>query len=149
MAVFHGKIGEVQWDTDTGGTDTEIEHIQNWTANVTADLAEATAMGDTYKTHTVGFFDWTATATGYMPAAGLDVPLAGGSQEALGENSAKARLELFFDNVGGDANEALLHGYCVCNDISMNVDADGNPTVTYSFQGKSALTYATTDPADT
>ena len=145
MAVFHGKIGEVRWDTSTGN-EVEVEHITNWTANVVADLAEATAMGDTYKTHTVGFFDWTATATGYIDTAGLDVPLATGGTEAIGENTP-ARLELFFDNVGGAGNEALLYGTAICNDISMNVDADGNPTVTYSFQGQSALTYATTDPA--
>lgn len=150
MAVFHGKIGEVRWDTDTGGTEVEVEHITNWTASVTADVVEATAMEDTYKSHTVGFLDWTATATGYIDTTGLDVPLAGGGgvAESIGENTP-ARLELFFDNVGGDTNEALLYGYAICTDISMNVDADGNPTVTYSWQGQSQLVYATTDPAGT
>ncbi len=147
MAVFHGKEGEVRWDTTGGANEKEIEHITNWTATVTADVAEATAMGDTYKSRTVGFQDWTATATGYVDTAGLDVPLATGGTEAIGENTP-AELELYFDSVGGAGNVKLLYGTAICTDIAASVDADGNPTVTYSFQGQdtSGLTWATTAP---
>ena len=147
MAVFHGKEGQVRWDTTGGANENEIEHITNWTVTATADTAEATAMGDTYKSRTVGFQDWTATATGYVDTAGLDVPLATGGTEAIGEETP-AELELYFDAVGAPGAVALLYGTAICTDISINTDADSNPTVTYTFQGQdtSGLTYATTAP---
>ena len=146
MAVFHGKEGEVRWDTTTGN-EVEVEHVTNWTATVTADVAEATAMGDTYKSRTVGFKDWTATVTCYLDETGSDVPLVEGGTEAVGERTP-AELELYFDSTGGAGNVKLLYGTAVCTDVAFNVDADGNPTVTYSFVGQdtSGLTWATTAP---
>ena len=116
MAIFHGKSGTVNWE----GTGTE--HVTNWTLSVTADVAEATAMGDTYKSHTIGFLDSSATVTAYVPAAGLE-PSVGTD---LGKSAA-----LILDTVGG----LPYSGTMICTDISINADADGNPSATYSFVG--------------
>ena len=147
MAVFHGRGGGVEWDTSTGNV-VVMSNITSWDCTINADVAEATAMGDTWKTRTVGFKDWSATVTGYLDDGGLDVPLATGGTEALGENTP-ARLELYFDHEGGAAAEILLYGTGTCTDIATSMDANGNPTVTYSFVGQdsSGLTWATTEPA--
>ena len=120
MAVFHGKAGTVTWDG--GGT----AHVTNWTLNVTCDLAEATAMGDTYKTHTVGFFDSSATVNSYIDSGGLDPDIA----NDLGRSST-----LLLDTTTGLSYSLTA----ICNDIAMNVDSDGNPTVTYSFAGNGTI----------
>ena len=120
MAVFHGKAGTVTWDG--GGT----AHVTKWTLNVTCDLAEATAMGDTYKSHTVGFFDSSATVTALLDTGGLDPAIA----TDLGSSAA---LNL---NTGSGLDYTVT---AICNDISMNVDSDGNPTVTYSFAGNGTI----------
>lgn len=120
MAVFHGKAGTANWDG--AGT----SNVINWTLNITCDLAEATAMGDTYKSHTVGYFDSSATVTTYIDTAGLDPAIA----TDLGSSAT-----LILDTVTGLQYTVTA----ICNDIALNVDSDGNPTVTYSFQGNGTI----------
>ncbi len=120
MTVFNGKAGTANWAA--GGT----SHVTNWTLNVTADVAEATAMGDTYKSRTVGFLDSSATVTAFVPAAGLDPAIA----TDIGTSAV-----LILDTVTGKEYTVTM----ILTDMSMNVDSDGNPTVTYSFIGNGTI----------
>ncbi len=116
MAVFHGKAGTVNWDS------TSTAHVTNWTLTTTADVAEATAMGDTYKSRTVGFLDSSATVTAFIPVAGLE--------PSIGSDLGTSAV-LILDTTTGKQYTVTM----ICTDISPNVDSDGNPTATYSFIG--------------
>ena len=115
MAVFHGKAGTVTWASGSTAA------VTNWTLSVTADVAESTAMGNTYKARTVGFLDSSATVTAYVPSGGLDPSIGS-------DLGTPASLVL------GDGNNTFT-ATMICTDISLNVDADGNPTQTSSFVG--------------
>lgn len=143
MAVFHGKNGKVMWDSSGGGNEKELEHCTSWSVDVTADVADATAMEDTWKGYVAGFNDWTATVECHFDSAGLDVPLATGGTEALGEETP-AKLELWLDETGGAIK--VLYGSAICNGISAADDANDTVKVTYSFQGIAVLAWGTADP---
>ena len=115
MAIFHGKSGTVTWAAG------QTSHVTNWTLSATADVAEATAMGDTYKSHTVGFLDSSATCTSFIPAAGLDPD--------LGSDLGTSNTLVLYD--GNNTFTATM----IITDISLNVDSDGNPTATTSYVG--------------
>ena len=144
MAAFHGRDGKVQWDI--GGTEAALEHCTNWTCDITVDTAETTVMGDTWKSRVPGYKDWTATAECFMDSTGMDVPIAEGGTEAIGENTP-ATLELWMDKTGGAGEIIVIHGSAICTDASINQDANDAVKVTYTFEGQGTLTWATTNPS--
>ncbi len=115
MAVFHGKAGTVTWAVGATAA------VTNWTLTITADVAESTAMGNTYKNRTVGFLDSAATVTAYVPSGGLD--------PSIGTDLGTSGILVLSD--GNNTFTVTM----LCTDISLNVDADGNPTQTTSFVG--------------
>ena len=140
MAIIHGKNANVYWDSQ--GTDTELQHGQSWTLDVTADTEEITSMQDSWRTLKKGFFDWTATVDCLLDSAGQDIPnLAAGEPEGLGELTG-ARLELYvvYDTV--TPLYTSLYGNGHCTGASVSIDKDGIATVTYTFQGSGAMTWA-------
>lgn len=145
MALFHGKHGKVYWDSQ--GDDTNLEHCIDFSIDAVADVAEATAMQADWKSYKGGFKDWTATVTCLLDSAGLDVPLATNSIEALGENTP-AKLELFveWDNV--TPHYTALYGSAICTGVSIAQDKDDIVKVTYTFQGTDTLAWwsDTTEP---
>ena len=141
MATFHVKNGQVEWDANGGQQ--VLSNVISWQCSVTSDVAEATAMGDTYKTYTSGFKDWTAQATCRLESGSLEIPLAEGGTEALGENTP-AKLELWFDSTA--ASRGILYGSAICVDITVNQESSDNVQVTYSFQGTDTLTFGTSAP---
>ena len=142
MATFHGKKGRVYWDVHT----TEITEATNWTLDATADVAEKTAMQDTWKTYLAGFTDWTATVTGRADDGGPQVPYEAGGVNALGEDvnyaapDNKAKLDLYFRNEAG--NFDYVYGDAVCTGIAHTVDSNEVGMITYTFQGTGPLTAA-------
>ena len=117
MAAFHGFAGSI---TFTGITPT---NVISWTADITVDMAEITDMGDTWKTFLAGFKDWTASATCLLDTTGPDIAALGTAQT------------LTLTAVSG----TTLSGNAFCTGIAVSTDANGIPTVTYTFQGSGAV----------
>ena len=136
MAAFHGKLGNIFWDQT--GVDTNIDNGQNWTLNATADIAESTGFQATWKSYKGGFLDWTATVETTLDTAGLDVPLATGSQEALGEDTP-AELELYLRADTVNNVWQGFYGKAICVGVDPVLDANDIAKVTYSFQGTGEL----------
>lgn len=118
MAAFHGYAGSV---TFTGIT---TVLCTSWSADVKADVAEATAMGDTWKTYHGGFKDWTASVECLLDTAGVYIAAFGTS------------ATLVLTAVSGTG----FTGTAICNGIAINTDANDIAKVTYTFQGNGALT---------
>lgn len=145
MALFHGKNGKVYWDSQ--GVDTDVEHVVDFTIDATADVAEDTAMADTWKSYKGGFKDWTASVTCNLDTTGQDIPFETNAVEALGENTpAKLELYVLWDNVTPQYN--CLYGSAVCTGVSIATDKDDVVKITYTFQGTGTLAWwdNTTEP---
>ena len=124
MAIFHGKGGGFTW-SGTGAEENKLT-VLNWQVTVTADIAEATDMGDTWKTFKAGFKDWTAT-TECLADTTTDIL-------AIGEGGT-LKLEMVDTSSG-------LSGAAICTGVSVAVDKDDIGKITYTWQGNGALAYA-------
>ena len=119
MAKFHGNGGSITW----GGVGFESKlTILSWTAEITADVAESTDMGDAWKSYLAGHKDWTATVVAVADEAQ--------SQLAIGI-TASLKLEMVDagDNLEGDA---------ICTGISFTTESTAVGGVTHTFQGNDA-----------
>ena len=125
MAKFHGSGGSITW---AGAGFESKAQITSWTADITADVAEVTDMGMTWKEYLAGLKDWTATVVCNADEAQ--------SQLAIGVN-ASLKLEMV------DAGDHL-EGDAICTGISFGTDVTGAGIVTHTFQGNDSagLVYA-------
>jgi len=117
MAAFHGKGGSM--------TFTGLSNILllSYSVNGTADVAEITDMGDTWKTRVVGFKDWTATCECLLDGSGLGIA-------ALGTQQTLTLSQTSGPNYAGTA---ILVGY------SPALDANDAGHITLTFQGNGTL----------
>ena len=132
MAVLHGKAANIIWDG--ADSDTELQHGQSWSVDVSHDVAEITSMQDTWKTYHTGFMDWTATVECLLDSAGDDVGLDGGD-DGMGDDTC--RLELYLVYSAGVYKG--VYGNAICTGVSPTAEKDGVQTVTYTFQGVAQL----------
>ncbi len=121
MAAIHGKAGAA----DFSGL---IFEMLSWSIDATADMAEATDMGDTWKTFLAGFVDWTATTECILPKAGEGIA-ALGTSATLTLVPASGLYEDFV-------------GTAICTGFSPVSDKDGIATITLTFQGSGLLVEA-------
>ncbi len=120
--TIHGKVGNVYW------TESVVAEILSWTCDIVGDVADITAMQDTWRTFLPGFSDWTATVTALLPAGGADIE--------YGETVA-ARLELYLVFATNDYK--CVYGQAICTEAAPSVPQDGAATITYTFQGTAQL----------
>jgi len=118
MAAFHGKGGSATF------TDLVFEII-SWSIDATADMAEATDMGDTWKTYLAGFNDWTATVECVLPTGGFITTLG----TTLGST----------DTLAITSGGKIYSGTAFCTGVSPSGDKDDIGKLTYTFQGSGAL----------
>ena len=135
MAIMHGKTADIYWDSQ--GTDTNLDHGQSWSLDVSHDVAEKTSMQDTWKTYLGGFRDWTATVTCLLDTTGTDISYDPGDPNGMCDT--EARLELYLVYAANDYKD--LYGLALCTGIEIGADANDIPTVTYTFQGVAQLSW--------
>ena len=111
MSLMHGKAANIYWDGDD--SDTELQHGQSWSMDVTHDVAEITSMQDTWKTYQTGFQDWTASVECLLDSAGTDIGLGG--DDGMGDD--EVYLELLVVYAASDYKS--LYGLAICNGVSV------------------------------
>lgn len=121
MATVSGKLGSISFTGITVG-------VRSWTLNQTSTALPASTFATAalgYKgTITSGVYGWTATAEGNWDTANTAVP--------------------------GDSASLVLTSYTACTytgtavltGMSINTDAEGVVTASYSFEGTGSLTVA-------
>ncbi len=122
MAVYHGKSAKV----DFGGL---ISFITGWSLSTSADIAESTDMGDTWKLFEPGFDDVTFTIEGH----------ASTERDTAAEIVAAAGvLKCYIDATNYFACTAF------CTSITESVDLNDVGKLTYTFEMNDAagLIYA-------
>lgn len=65
MAVYHGKSGVVYLSTTGTGTATTVLSLSAWTLDLSTDLVETTAFGDSNKTYVQGLRNVQGTLSGF------------------------------------------------------------------------------------
>ena len=154
--AFSGKSGKVVWNAEDGVSDVDIQHVLTWSVDLTGDVAEETAMADTWKSYRAGFKDYTATVDCNVPSGITDVSYTANDgnegEQGLGATSddtdpafLKVFLELWFGSVEGDG---ILYGPAIATGISHVSEANDIIKVTYSFQGNGEMILCTTEPTD-
>ena len=131
MALMHGKVARIQWDAAT--TNVNLQHGQSWSLSVTHDVAEVTAMQDTYRTYLTGFQDWTATVECLLDSGGIDIGLGG--DDGLADDTVRLELYAIYET----SNYRGLYGLATCTGISTSGEKDGIVTVSYTFQSNGQL----------
>ena len=137
MPMIHGRGGRVNFD----GSD--IAKIVEWTADITCDTAETTAMSDAdyWKTYLPGFKGWTATVAcnSVGLADGSDLNWDGSDLGGMSDETG-ITLKLWFtytDADGGVVGKSILTG------IAYNEDKDDIVKVNYTFQGTGEPVFST------
>lgn len=154
--IMSGKSGKVVWNAEDGVSDVDIQHIQSWSFDYVCDVAETTAMGDTWKTKLAGHLSWTATVECNAPAAAPDVPFisddGGEGTQGLGdtwEDTDPAYLKIFLELwFGASASDGVIYGPAIATQIAYNTDMTDIIKVTYAFQGNGAPLYCEAEPTD-
>lgn len=126
--AYHGKNGNVKFTT-------ALVNIGNWSASTSADIDDATAMGDEWAEHLIGHTDFSATAEGKSKKE-LDTPALIGST---------GTLSLVFEGAASTGGPHLS-GAAILTSLTETVDHEATATLSYSFEGNSAagLVYSAT-----
>ena len=137
MALMHGKLGRIEWDCEAARQ--QLTLAQSWDCDITHDVVEITSMGDDWKTYLGGFRDWTATVTTLEEDTGWEIKINEGDPN--GFNDPEAYLELYLKYQATGHEYRMVFGKALCIGLSEGMDAQGIPTVTYTFQGVDALAW--------
>ncbi len=139
MAKFHGKKANVFWNDGSVAMS-----AQSWSVDASVDIAEATNMGDAWKTYIASPNNWVATVEGvhYGSAASkIGLTSAAGTigypVDLEGASDNKAKLDLYMVYDTDDYN--ALYGDAICIGINPAVDMNDVGKVSYSFQGVGSL----------
>lgn len=146
MGMFHGKAGKVVWAAELGISDVDISHILSWNIDATADVEETTVMGSSaWKTYLAGWSDWTATVECNAESTGNEIAHSGnlGLGDDFSAGADDIQIEMWFTQAQAGG---ILYGPVVCTGVANSQDAQGIATLTYTFQGKGAPAFTTTEP---
>jgi hypothetical protein len=132
MARQHGSLGQVLIDPTGGTTYVAVASLNSWTLDMTRDLVNVTAFGDTNKQYVQGLPDIKGTFGGFWdptttPTAVFDV--------AMGSTAVGMKL------VPSTLTATAFFSGLAYLDASINVSADGAVAISgnYSAAGPWAL----------
>ncbi|KKN20892.1 hypothetical protein LCGC14_0930960 [marine sediment metagenome] len=122
-AVFHGKGAKAWWGS-TGYT--EFVNVVEWSATITADVAESHAMhASSYgKTREVGFKAGTARVVCKLPG------------DAVVDEGTSITLELWRTSLSAAKGYS---GAAICIGVEAGVDMNDIEVITYNFQFTSTI----------
>lgn len=127
MAVFHGKAGKINFDSKDIWNATNA--VTDWTLSITAETAEASAMGDSWVKRLAGLTDFTATVNAKTRHTIDYDTLITGSKPLYG---ASATLKLYLNAT------KYFQVTAICSGVSFTNNIGDVGTSTLSFEGNSA-----------
>jgi len=126
MAVYTGQMGSISIDNDV----TNLVEVTSFSIEHTVNTIEATTMGDTYRSHVVGLYEWSGSADIYWDTTEV-------TKTALvtGEE-----VDVVAYPGGDTAGYAKLAGAARITGFSVNSETEGMVSASISFQGNGPLT---------
>lgn len=129
MATHTGSEGTVR----VGATNNILE-IRSYSIEETADTAEDTSMGDSYRTHKTTLKAWSGTVDVFWDE--LDTT----GQGAL---TVGSEVAIRFMPEGATTGDVYLTGTAIVTGKTVSASFDGMVESTITMQGTGALSYAT------
>lgn len=126
MATHHGKDGVVKVGSNA------VAEVDNWSVTETAEVAEDTAMGDTWKSHIAGktINSWSGNLNCHWDESDTQ------GQQAL-TVGASVTLNLYPEGAGVGAT--YKSGLATITSVGVTVAKDGVVSRAFAFQGNGAL----------
>lgn len=124
MSLYSGVTGQVKAKIG-GGADTAVAHINNFSVDISVDLAEVASLGRPYKEKVPGIKDWKAKADG---AADFGT---GGQKPLLDAMDAGTPIEASFYLGAG----TYFKGDAYIDAFSTSLAADGTAQASISLSG--------------
>lgn len=128
MATHTGSEGTVKVGANT------VAEIRSFSVATTADTAESTTMGDSWRTHSVTLKGWSGSLDCFWDETDTT------GQGALVEG-VSVTLNLYPE--GASTGDKYYTGTAIVTGVTINSSFDGLVESSITFQGDGALTFAT------
>lgn len=130
MALYSGKTGYIKKGNSTSGT--VIGHMSSFSLELSTDIIEVVAFGNTYKEKIPSIMDWTASAEG-----NCDFESTSGQADLI---EAYQNGELLTIGLG-ITDKIFFEGTCYIESLSIENESDGSPTISIEFAGSNAIVF--------
>lgn len=130
MALYSGKTGYIKKGNSTDGK--VIAHMSSFSLELSTDIIEVVAFGNTYKEKIPSIMDWSASAEGNCDFE------EGHSQDEL--VSAYNNGELITIGLG-ITNNIYFEGTCYIESLTIDNASDDSPTISIEFAGSNAIVF--------
>ena len=130
MALYSGKTGYIK--KGTGISAVTIAHMSSFSLEMSTDIIEVVAFGNTYKEKIPSIMDWSASADG-----NCDFEAGHGQKELV---SAYQNGELVTIGLGITEN-IYFEGTAYIESLSIENASDDSPTISIEFAGSNAIVF--------
>lgn len=129
MALYSGKTGYIK----QGGTSGKIiGHMSSFSLEMSTDIIEVVAFGNTYKEKIPSIMDWSASAEG-----NCDFDTASGQADLIEAYQSGELLTIGL----GITDKIFFEGTCYIESLSIENESDGSPTISIEFAGSNAIVF--------
>ena len=137
MAFFRGEEGSVKFKNSSGTTET-IVSTTAWSLDVTKDILDVTAHGDTSRANVGGLISGSGTIDFLYTAASSNETANLLADVLTTEDAGDAQFELFFDTSG--SKKISFSG--IVSNSTFSANTGDLETVSVSFTTNGAITNA-------
>lgn len=127
MAAIAGKGGKVVNDSN------DVANIASWDLDISVDMQDVTALGDSWKENISGLKEWSASAEGHWDVAS-DTNGQTAFQTSFLAGTA-VTLKLYVNSTNYYSGSAFI------SNMSVSDPVDGKVDVSFEFTGNGALSY--------
>ena len=128
MAIIFGNTGSVSFTS--GGDAQLVAQINQWSLDIQQTVIEGAKFGDAFYTRGKGQGRWDGSFSGHIDSAGAMT-----ATTTIPANGAI--LLRYYDST----TDGTYAGNVVFRNVRLNVDADGNATISADFAGTLAYTH--------
>ena len=133
MALYSGKTGYIKLGSSASGK--VIGHMSSFSLELSTDIIEVVAFGNTYKEKIPSIMDWSASAEG-----NCDFETEHGQDELV---TAYQNGELITIGLG-ITEDIYFEGTCYIESLSIENASDDSPTISIEFAGSNAIVFTNT-----
>ena len=130
MALYSGKTGYIKKGNSTNGV--IIGHMSSFSLELSTDIIEVVAFGNTYKEKIPSIMDWSASADGNCDFE------SGHSQDEL--VAAYNNGDLITIGLG-ITEDIYFEGTCYIESLTIDNASDDSPTISIEFAGSNAIVF--------
>lgn len=130
MALYSGKTGYIKRGNAIDGD--VIGHMSSFNLEMSTDIIEVVAFGNTYKEKIPSIMDWSASAEG-----NVDFEDGHGQTDLVEAYQSGALMTIGL----GITDDIYFEGTCYIESISIDNASDDSPTISISFAGSNAISF--------